>query len=244
MSIHYSLVNGILVFLKLTPSTHFSPLFNCKAQIVICHVLFDTLRIRWYTKDFLIESYHACLNIMKPGKFFKIPGQGVATLLCGLCIPSVKIFSHMKLTPSLCFLQLFNFCQLSFTMWFYNTLRICWYTKKNWMKSFHTCLNIVEVGMFFQNWWTKGNHVSMLMVIVKQLLMFQKITIQYSQICEYYIPYITIGFPHMTNGWLHIKNWHIVYVFHHFSTITNIVICQVFFNTLNICSHINDFLIH
>jgi hypothetical protein len=31
---------------------------------------------------------------------------------------------------------------------------------------------------------------------------------------------------------------------HHFSTITSIVICQVFFNTLNICSHINTFLIN
>jgi hypothetical protein len=136
MSIHYSLVNCILVFLKLTPSTHFSPLFNCTAQIVICHVFFDTLRIRWYTKDFSIESYHACLNIMKVGKFFKIPGQGAATLLCDLWIPSVKIFSHMKLTPSLCFLQLFNFCQLSFTNWFFNTLKICWYTKKKFNEKF------------------------------------------------------------------------------------------------------------
>jgi hypothetical protein len=32
---------------------------------------------------------------------------------------------------------------------FFNTLRICWHTKKNSMESFHTCLNIVEVGMFF-----------------------------------------------------------------------------------------------
>ncbi len=31
---------------------------------------------------------------------------------------------------------------------------------------------------------------------------------------------------------------------HHFSTITSIVICQVFFNRLNICSHINNFLIN
>jgi len=74
--------------------------------------------------------------------------------------------------------------------------------------------------------------------------MYQKTRIHYSHICEQYISYISICFPHMTNGWLHIKNWHIVYVSHHFSTIINIVICQLFFNTLNICLHINDFLIH
>jgi hypothetical protein len=50
-SIHYSLMSGILVFLKLKPSIHFSPLFNCKAQIVIYHVFFDTLRISSYIKD-------------------------------------------------------------------------------------------------------------------------------------------------------------------------------------------------
>jgi hypothetical protein len=44
-SIHYSLMSGILVFLKLTPNIHFLPLCNCKAQIVIYHVFFDTLRI-------------------------------------------------------------------------------------------------------------------------------------------------------------------------------------------------------
>ncbi len=35
-------------------------------------------------------------------------------------------------------------------------------------------------------------------------------------------------FPQVTNGWLHIKNLHLIYVSHHFSTIINIVICHVF----------------
>jgi hypothetical protein len=51
-SIHYSLMRGILVFLNLKLSTHFFPLFNCKVQIVIYHVFFDTLRISSYIKDF------------------------------------------------------------------------------------------------------------------------------------------------------------------------------------------------
>jgi hypothetical protein len=65
ISIHYSSMNGILVFLKLTPNIHFLSLFNCKAQIVICHVFFDTLRI------FSIENYHSCLNIACVKEFFQ-----------------------------------------------------------------------------------------------------------------------------------------------------------------------------
>jgi hypothetical protein len=60
--IHYSWVNGI--FLKLTPSIRFLPLFNYKVPIVICHMFLDTLRI------VSIESCHACLNITKVRKVF------------------------------------------------------------------------------------------------------------------------------------------------------------------------------
>jgi hypothetical protein len=43
-SIHYSLMSGILEFLKLTPSIHFSPLFNCKVQIVIYYMFFKDIK--------------------------------------------------------------------------------------------------------------------------------------------------------------------------------------------------------
>jgi len=45
ISIHYSWVNGRLVFSKLTPSICFMLLFNHKALIVICHIFFNTIRI-------------------------------------------------------------------------------------------------------------------------------------------------------------------------------------------------------
>ncbi len=63
--IHYSWMNGILVFFKLTLSICFPSLFNYKAPIAICHVFLDALKI------FSIESYHACLNITRVGKFFQ-----------------------------------------------------------------------------------------------------------------------------------------------------------------------------
>jgi hypothetical protein len=55
---------------------------------------------------------------------------------------------------------------------------------------------------------------------------------------------MTICFPHMTNEWLHIKNWHIIYVFPPFLNHNQYCYLSIVFNTLNICSHINDFLIH
>jgi hypothetical protein len=61
-------------------------------------------------------------------------------------------------------------------------------------------------GNVFQNPWKKGYYISMSMVIVRQLSMYQKIAIHYSHTCEHYIPHMTKKILHMTNGWLHIKN--------------------------------------
>jgi len=77
-------------------------------------------------------------------------------MICDQCIPSMTIFMHdklmatyKKLTPSLCFLPLFNCSQLSFAMCLKkNTLRICWYIRKISIESSHTCLNIAKVGIF------------------------------------------------------------------------------------------------
>jgi hypothetical protein len=46
------------------------------------------------------------------------------------------MFLGLWLTPSLHFLPFFNFNQLTFTMCFFNTLRICWYTKKKFNGKF------------------------------------------------------------------------------------------------------------
>ncbi len=88
--------------------------------------------------------------------------------------------TYKNLTPSLHFLPLFNCSQLLFAMWLRKyMLTIRWYTKKIQLNFFFTCLNIAKVGILFQNTWTKGYHISMSMVIVRYLLMYQKITIHY-----------------------------------------------------------------
>jgi len=38
--------------------------------------------------------------------------------------------------------------------------------------------------------------------------------------CEQYIECITSN-PHLKNEWLHIKNWHVLYISHHFSTLNS-----------------------
>jgi len=64
----------------------------------------------------------------------------------------------------------------------FNTLRTSWYNIKKSIENYPTCLNIIRVGKFFQNTWTKGCHVSISMVIVKYLLMYQKILIHHSHV--------------------------------------------------------------
>jgi hypothetical protein len=67
-------MSSILVFLKLTLNIHtFMPLFNCKTQIVICHVFLDTLRISWYTKDFFNWKLPCMFKHSKGGKVFSKP---------------------------------------------------------------------------------------------------------------------------------------------------------------------------
>ncbi len=70
VSICYSWVSDILIFLKLTLSAyvshHFSTIrFKLLYALYLIHErLVDTVNI------FSIESYHACLNITKVTKFF------------------------------------------------------------------------------------------------------------------------------------------------------------------------------
>jgi hypothetical protein len=45
-------MNGILVFLQLTFNIHFLPPFNCKAQIVICHMV--TKELKQAKIDFIV----------------------------------------------------------------------------------------------------------------------------------------------------------------------------------------------
>jgi hypothetical protein len=130
--------------------------------------------------------------------------------------------TYKKLTHNLHFLSLFNYNYLLFVTCFFFTLRICWYIKKNSIESCYACVNIARVGMFSQNTQIKGYHISMSMVTIKHSLVYQKIAIHYSHNFEQYTPHITTWFPHVTNGWLHIKNWILIYVSHHLSTITNI----------------------
>ncbi len=141
-------MSGILVFLKLTPNIHFLPLFNFKAQIVICHVFLDTLRISWYTKEFFNWKLPFMSKHKRGWEFFsKYMDKGLPRYyvydyckiivnvflkkkytthtMCDQCIPSMTNFTHdklmatyKKLTPSLYFLPLFNCSQLSFAMCF------------------------------------------------------------------------------------------------------------------------------
>jgi hypothetical protein len=83
------------------------------------------------------------------------------------------------------------------------------------------------VRKFFQNTWTKSCRIFMSMVIVGYSFMYQKIWIHYNNIIS----------PCVTNKWLHKKIWHLVYISHHFSTITNCYLPHVFFYTLGLLIH-------
>ncbi len=148
------------------------------------------------------------------------------------------IATFKKLTSSLCFLPLFNCRQLSFvTCLKKNTLRICWYTKKHSIESCHACLNITKVGFFFK---FHGQEVAT----------FLYLWLSYDS-C-----YVS-----KNNNTLFTHLWTLHSIYHHlFSTHDKWMaynLCflplfnhnqycyfSIFFNTLNICSHINDFLIH
>jgi hypothetical protein len=64
----------------------------------------------------------------------------------------------------------------------FNTLRINWQNIKKLIENYPTCLNMTRARKFFQNKWTRRCHVSISMVIVKYLLMCQKILIHYSHV--------------------------------------------------------------
>jgi hypothetical protein len=150
ISIHYSLVSGILVFLKLTPNIHFLPLFNCKAQIVICHVFLDTLRISWYTKEF----FNWKLPFMSKHKH------------------GWEFFSKYMDKGLLCY-YVYDYCKIIVNVYFKKKIPLLTRCVTN---AFHLWL-----------------------------------------------------FSCMTNWWLHIKNWHLVYVFCHFSIVANYHLPCVFF---------------
>jgi hypothetical protein len=49
-------------------------------------------------------------------------------------------------------------------------------TLRNFLiESYHACLNIAKVRMFFQNTWIRSYHIFMSMVIVGYSFMYQKI---------------------------------------------------------------------
>lgn len=87
------------------------------------------------------------------------------------------------------------------------------------------CLNIANVGMVFSKYMDKRSLCFQVHGYYKVII---NVSIKYSPyVNKYYLCIIT--FPHMTNIWLHIKNWHLIYISHHFSIITK------FFNTLKVC---------
>jgi hypothetical protein len=131
MSIHYSLVNGILIFLKLTTNTHFPPLFNCKAQIVICHVFFDRLIISWYTKDFSIESLPCMSKHNNEGKLFsKYMDKALPRCYVTNAFHLWRCFHTWNWHLGYISCHFSILANYHLPCGFFKTLRICWYTKK------------------------------------------------------------------------------------------------------------------
>jgi hypothetical protein len=103
--------------------------------------------------------------------------------------------TYKNLTPSLRFLPLFNCIQCHLPCVFLIHKGFVDTPKKIQLK-FSYMLKHSKGGNVFQNPWKRGYHISMSMVIVRQLSMYQKIAIDYSHTCEHYITYITIFSTH------------------------------------------------
>jgi hypothetical protein len=88
-----------------------------------------------------------------------------------------------KMTPNILFPPLFKYkISIIICHMFFNRLKISIYTKDffNWKLPCMSKHN--KSRFFFQNTWISCCHVSMFMVIVRQLLMYQKILIHYSHV--------------------------------------------------------------